>query len=332
MQLYEFLLKVCTSNDPDVGEESNSQPNSLSNNCIKNGHIVYSKKCEAMNRLFAEITGEDENLELLFNSKELLQYMTLNLNPAHIQKLEEKKEKELIFYEGIGLAILIIMGNLARKDEYSQFYANSILSEFIVSYWITRTSKVDIRSCFAAVGVIRNLCILDSNKGILTRLGLLDAVYPWINSSVVPIQSKTLGIYRHLTLSKIPNCDAKFKTVKFLLSVSSGLDIENLTNISETEQITRIKQIIDIAGSSDILSVRCESVRLLISILKVLIIEFNEKERDQYVQTISVMNILEPIVKLIIIEGATHQLLAVEGIDCLSVLAAFDSKHSGYGI
>ncbi|PWA02916.1 hypothetical protein BB558_000915 [Smittium angustum] len=322
LNTYESFLKESmqvptTEENPD---QNQSEILTAENNVKK--PITYSKRAEAALRIIYRITSKDENLELLFNNEEILENAKFYLNWDKVKQFSMKDENHRMYTEGMAMAMLVILGNVACKDEYSIFYAKTEITKMIIDHWFDRNSDVDVRTCYAACGFVRNICVPDENKEVLVEMGILDTTVPWLISSIAPIQVKATGIFRHMMISK-KNSSLKIKVAEFFLKKLNQDEISIYSNKNFTGD-NCFEILAQFAHSSEMDPSRCESTRLLISVLGVLFIDFDPAMREKYIESIQKSDIVTLIVRLAVKDGKKHQILLLEGISCLSILTSSD--------
>ncbi|PVV03773.1 hypothetical protein BB560_001738 [Smittium megazygosporum] len=339
LRLYERLLRLFK--DPENENNDNLYSNIEENNLnkMKGNHIVYSKVAEATNSLFALISGQDQNMELLFQDKELYNFFLFNLDPSkhHASNL---MSSQLIVFQGMALACLTILGNIARSDKNTEFYTNNELLSFVLEYWINRGYSIDVRTSYAAIGFLRNLCILGKynsiqklmkkNKKPLLEKGILNSVFCWMDSSISVLKLQTFAIYRHLLIQKGNLSDIKTKTATFFFSEQIESSTPTSENADSSSKTLPFKLLMDFLNPNSLSMESFEAIRLLINLLKVLMIDLDPKERDGFLNKMKDFDVITPICFIIAIGGSNHKILSLEGIEALLILCTFDQKAGRY--
>ncbi|OMJ29907.1 hypothetical protein AYI69_g562 [Smittium culicis] len=286
-------------------DNSSTQPNFNEEFKIK---VTYSKKVEAMAHVISYITGEDSNMNSLFTNKELFTY-----SEPYIKKAinfpgysSADNAKNILFSEGMAMLLLISFGNLARNESNSEYFSNSSFIQDIATGIINKESTVDIRTLFSALGFIRNL-------SISAEIKIPEYTLPWAFSNSSHISLVALGVIRHMASSKDVFADSRLPITNLLLKGASIDDSFKLADDFSNKYSA--KSLIEMASSTELETIRCESTRALLSVL----------------QTVS-LNPKNQVIKFTSLDGEKSPLLRLEGLSGLSLLTVFDNRPQGHSL
>ncbi|OMJ13979.1 hypothetical protein AYI70_g8172 [Smittium culicis] len=250
-------------------DNSSAQPNFNEEFKTK---VTYSKKVEAMAHVISYITGEDTNMDSLFSNKELFTYsepyVKKAINFPGFSSADSTKND--LFSEGMAMLLLIVFGNLARNESNSEYFSNSSFTQDVATRIINKESTVDIRTLFSALGFIRNLSISDKNKKRLAEIKIPQYTLPWAFSNSSHVSLVALGVIRHMASSKDVFADSRLPIANLLLKGSSIDDSFKLTD--DLSNKYSAKSMIEMASSTELETIRCESTRTLLSILQTVLL------------------------------------------------------------
>ncbi|KAK9718582.1 Rap1 GTPase-GDP dissociation stimulator 1 [Basidiobolus ranarum] len=274
--LFEPLLSILEISPSDVDADD---------------HNTLKEIQSAVTNIIIEVGMSDVNLEKLFEKRYISKFIEWLHNPS----------EQLQMCGGLCLA------NLARTDSHciqlvQEYKITPILLELLKSH-------VDVKVQHAIIGIIKNLCLPNSNKSIIGSLGAIQVIAPLIESESKPIQFSTIVAIKHLCAGNLDN----------------GLDLIQPTN----EKAPILDQILHVIERTDNPGICSEGSRILINLVRLGWGADNlDRETDlatlrKHLSNIRVITLIGNMIK-----KPKFPLLQNEGIIALTLLT-LDSEHDG---
>ncbi|KAI9502412.1 Rap1 GTPase-GDP dissociation stimulator 1 [Coemansia spiralis] len=276
-----------------------------------------NRYAEAITQAIIGISGENEALDVLFTSQQLLARLLGILSTDRGSSQDARGQR----LDAMAAVAALCLGNLARTDDHcTRLVAEhpSMIRTLIHEWFVSRSTNV--RTRHAASGLLKNLCLPQANKSILVDFGLVKAAAASIDTAVVPIQANAIGILRHLANG-----------------VSAGETVLGLVERPAGKKACALEDLLQVVKGTDIDGIRCEGTRLIAAVAKKLYLKkpdsriTNNREMLTKAQGIveqSLFDIVTPLVRLVMLDGQRHPLLQQESLVALTILASTDCQQS----
>ncbi|PWZ02260.1 hypothetical protein BCV70DRAFT_210422 [Testicularia cyperi] len=200
---------------------------------------VFSRVKSGVARAVVTISGDDSNMEVLFDS-----------TSGFIDRLKTWIRYDPKVRDDLVSCGMLALGNLARSDaKCISLVQTHDLAPFLASLLSQAT---DIKVAHGLVSLLKNLSIPTSNKTVIGRLRVVDAVIPFMGKDrdmVQPLQFGTVGLLKHLCAGVLDNA------IQFV-----GGDSGNDT--------TALNALVDMIRRIDDVPTKMEATRVLVNVVK----------------------------------------------------------------
>ncbi|KAJ2803280.1 hypothetical protein H4R20_002954 [Coemansia guatemalensis] len=281
-----------------------------------------NRSADAITQMIVGVSGEDEGLEVLFENQRLMDRLlsAFTSGPGAAPDPQDQR------HDAMAAAAALCLGNLARTDNHcSRLVAeHPALVRTLIHDWFASRGP-NVRTRHAASGLLKNLCLASANKQRMADFGLIAVAADNIDTAVVPIMANAIGILRHLL-----NGPAAVEVVSELLLLRQPRQQSSSKRAEECALETLLRAV----RETDIDGIRCEGTRLVAAVVKKVYLRKDERqpqlERAQQDLEARGAELVEPLVRLVMLDGQRHPLLQQESLVALTVLVSASSSRASY--
>ncbi|KAG0215316.1 hypothetical protein BGX33_001271 [Mortierella sp. NVP41] len=291
----------------DILEHTGISDEGKSEEVKKEDDKKFGETKAALVEVVVSATLADENMEPIFNDKEVMKRFLTWL------KLSDR--------EDLQTCAALCLGNVARSDSHCvklvhEYHAVEPLIH------VVRKAK-DLKASHAATGVLRNLALAERNRELMGNAGVIQACFPLLKKdNALPLQANVVGILKRLCTNDGHNT----------IRVISGREpFETLSSTPNTEGDieTPLSTLVDVIGRSDDFALKSEGTRTLCNLVKVTwgsesMREFDTGSITALQQTLNKADVVLPIAAMT--RNPKYVVLQNEGVIALTLLVTSPSQ------